>query len=168
MTRALDKLLRPLRRRIALMITRGVVRLINDAAKMQTMQVTALADEIVDGAERFQQYGFTGHPHAGSEALILNVGGVRSHAVVIAVDDRRYRLHLAAGEVAIYDDQGQQVKLMRSGIVIESHKGTTHNGDLAINGDLTVTGTFMLAGINMNTHKHGGVQTGGSISGGPQ
>lgn len=44
----------------------------------------------------------------------------RSHAVVVTVSDRRYRLKgLQTGEVAVYDDQGQSVTLTREGIVVD-------------------------------------------------
>jgi len=152
--RLIEKMLAPIRRKLSLMVTRGVVKLIKDTGGLQTLQLTALADETLDGVERIQQYGFTAHPHPESDCLILNVGANRSHPIVIAVDDRRYRLKLSPGEVALYDDQGQAVKLMRSGIVIESEFGTTHNGDMTINGNLDITGILTLAGINMNTHQH--------------
>lgn len=49
------------------------------------------------------------------------VGGLRSHGIVIAVEDRRYRMTgLQSGEVALYDDLGQQVYLTREGILIKS------------------------------------------------
>jgi len=152
--RLIEKMLAPIRRKLSLMVTRGVVKRVNDTQGLQVMQVSGVADELLDGVERIQQYGITAHPHSESDCLILNVGANRSHPIVIAVDDRRYRLKLVAGEVALYDDQGQAVKLMRSGIVIESGLGTTHNGDMTINGNLDVTGTLTLAGINMNTHQH--------------
>ena len=105
--------------RIKNMIARAVITAVNDAAKMQTVQISLLADEVKGGVERFQQYGFTGVPREGAEALALFLGGSRSHGIVIAVDDRRYRLKgLEKGEVALYDDLGQKVHLTRDGIEI--------------------------------------------------
>ena len=76
--------------------------------------------ETLDGVERFQQYGFTSHPHPDAEAIILFVAGERANAVVIAVDDRRYCItNLTAGEVALYDDQGQSGITKRDGIVMD-------------------------------------------------
>lgn len=107
--------------RLRNMAARAVVSLVNDAARMQLLQIELLADETQDGVERFQDYGLTSVPHAGAEGLVLCVGGLRSHAIVIRVDDRRYRLAgLAEGEVALYDDLGQKVHLKRDGISIES------------------------------------------------
>ena len=53
-------------------------------------------------------------------------GGLRSHGLVIAVEDRRYRLRdLKDGEVALYDDLGQVVHLTRDGIRIATSKPLT-------------------------------------------
>ena len=77
--------------------------------------------EILEKVERFQEYGFTSVPKNGAEAVLVAVGGSREHGLVVAIDDRRYRLKgLAAGEVALYDDQGQKVHLKRDGIYAET------------------------------------------------
>lgn len=117
---AFDKLLAPLRRRLALLVGRCIVNLVNDAAKMQGVQLGLLADDVIDGVERLQSYGFTSNPLPGAEAVMLSMGGVRSKAmsVVIACDDRRYRLTgLASGEVAMYTDQGDKIVIKRGGTV---------------------------------------------------
>ncbi|MBL4763526.1 MAG: phage baseplate assembly protein [Gammaproteobacteria bacterium] len=115
------KLLQPIQRKIQQVVSRGVVRLVDDALKMQGMQLTLMADETLDGVERFQNYGYTSVPLPGAEAITLSVNGHRSHSVVIVVDDKRYRLKgLAGGEVALYDDQGQKIHLKRDKILIET------------------------------------------------
>lgn len=94
--------------RVRLMVARAVVGAASDAPMMQTTQVHLCTGEVKDGVERFQQYGFTSVPHAGAEGVCLFVGGNRDHGVLIAVDDRRYRLKgLADGEVALYTDEDQ-------------------------------------------------------------
>lgn len=110
-----------LKRRIDMMLGRATVERTDDAPQAQEMQVELLADELQDGVERFQGYGFTSVPFPGAEAVVAFVGGLRSRGVVIQVEDRRYRLKgLAAGEVAIFDDQEQKIVLKRDGIRIES------------------------------------------------
>ena len=117
----INKLVDPVKTRIRLMVSRAVVRVVNDAGKLQLLQVSALKGETLDGLEVFGSWGLASRPHAGAEAIIASVGGVRSHAVVIGVEDKRYRLKpLKSGEVALYDDQGQIVILTREGIVIKS------------------------------------------------
>ena len=105
--------------RIRLMVGRAIVNLVNDATKLQSLQVDMLSDETQDDVERFQDYGFTSHPHPGAEAVIVCVGGLRSHSLAIRVDDRSFRLTgLEEGEVAMFDDLGNIVKLGRQSIEI--------------------------------------------------
>lgn len=102
------------------MVSRAVVGLVMDGAKLQGLQVTILADQSADEVEHFQHYGFTSVPRPGAEGIALAVGGSRAHTVVINVDDRRFRLkNLRPGEVALYDDQEQAIILTRDGIVID-------------------------------------------------
>ena len=113
----------PLEGRIRLMIGRAVISLVDDAATAQTLQIELLADEVQDGVERFQEYGFTSRPHPGAEAVFGCVGGLRSHPIVLAVEDRRFRLTgLEDGEVALYDDLGNVIKLGREAISITAVK----------------------------------------------
>lgn len=103
--------------RVRGMVARAIVRLVDDARQAQELQLELLADESQDAVERFQNYGLTSVPHAGAEALVVFAGGLRSHGVVLAVEDRRYRLTgLEEGEVALFDDLGNIIKLGRERI----------------------------------------------------
>ncbi len=103
---------------LRLMVSRAIIKLVTDAAKLQKVQIAMLADEERGDVERFQNYGFTSVPHPEAEAIALSVGGSRSHMVVIAVDDRRYRLTgLADGEVAIYTDEDDKIVIKRGGTI---------------------------------------------------
>ena len=114
------RLIAPIAGRVRLMLSRAIVNLVSDEPQAQELQIDLLADETHDAVERLQDYGFTSVPHAGAEALVGFVWGLRSHGVVIAVGDRRYRLRgLEAGEVAMHDDLGNVVKLGRNELTIE-------------------------------------------------
>lgn len=76
--RIVVKLTGPLRRRIANAIGRAVIRLVDDAAHTQLLQLTALADETHDRVERYQEYGFTSRPHPGAHAVLVALGGNRA------------------------------------------------------------------------------------------
>jgi phage baseplate assembly protein V len=116
MLRQLQLLLASIRTRVANMIARGIVKVVDDAKKMQAIQLSLLEGETREGVERFQNYGFTSHPHPGAEAVVAFVGGARDHGLIVVVDDRRYRLlALAEGEVAMFDDLGSKVVLKRGG-----------------------------------------------------
>lgn len=91
-----------------------------------------------DEAQMWQPYGFGSAPLAGAEAIRVAVGSHREQMVAMVVDDRRYRISLAAGEVAISDDLGQKVHLTRTGIVVKG--AVVHLGDgslLAVDGVVT-------------------------------
>lgn len=185
--RGLRAALSPLRNRIAMMAARAVVRLVNDGESRQRLQVEILKDELRDGVERFQDYGFTSHPLAGGDAVILCAGGSREQSIAVVVDDRRYRLKLQPGEAAMYDDLGNAVKLLRDKVhvvamqeihaeaptvrvgattVIIDADTTTINSDLAVNGNTNFTGSVTANGKAIDdTHTHKNVQPGSGNSG---
>lgn len=105
---------------IARMVGRIRVTLVNAAGPVQRLQGEVLSGEIIDRAERMTDYGLSSHPHPGAEGLLIAVAGSRSQAVVLAVGDRRWRIELAAGEVALHDDLEQSVHLTRDGIRVVS------------------------------------------------
>lgn len=176
------RLIAPLRQRVLLMIARGVLKRIDDAPKLQQAQASVLAGEIRDKLERFQNYGFTSVPLEGAEAILLFLGGNRDHGIIIAADDRRFRLKsLEPGEVALYDDQGSVVHLKRDGKIQVTASAEVKitapavviEGDLTVNGDVDSTGTVTATtdvvggGKHLKTHVHSGVTAGGSNTGAP-
>ena len=107
--RVVERLLAPLRRRVMLMIGRGVVRLVDDTHRRQRVQVEALSGEILDDVERWQQYGFTSHPPVGSEAVVLALGGMRQHSAAVVVEDAPRRLYSRnEGSVSLYTWRDRQ------------------------------------------------------------
>lgn len=69
------------------------------------------SDETITDREAMEHYGFTSRPLAGAEAIIINNG---NHFVMIAGDDRRYRIAIVEGEVCIYTDEGDHIRLKRN------------------------------------------------------
>ena len=187
---------KPFSRRIRLMVARAVVRLIDDAARLQLLQVELLAGETRDKVERFQEYGFTSHPVKGAEVIALAVGGNRDHVVVIAADDRRFRVrNLAEGEVALYTDEGDVIHFKRSQLIeinsgghvkvvapqctIDSPStritgavqidGPVVCGDaVTANGQISSSTGVSIGQLELGTHVHGGVTAGTDSTGGPQ
>ena len=116
--RAMQQAMAPALRRVALMVGRAILELVDDDKPLQTVQLSLLADEVRAEVERVQEYGFTSHPLPGADGVAVAVAGSRDHLVVSAVDDRRYRLRsLAPGEVAIYTDEGDKIVLKRGGTI---------------------------------------------------
>lgn len=127
MMNAVKAALRPLQRRISNMLARGVVQLVSDAAGIQVVQVSLLADETQDSVERLQNYGFTSVPPTGSECLVVFLGGNRDHPVALAVDNRASRKRtLQPGDTAMYTENTNFIHLKRAAngdIVISSPDG---------------------------------------------
>lgn len=162
--RLIARMLSPVARALSNMLVRGTVVLADAATKMQSLQIKLLSGEAKDGIEHFEAYGLTARPHPGAECITLFPGGDRSHGVVIAVADRRYRVTgLAEGEVALHDDLGHKVHLTRTGIVVD---GAGHN--ISVLGNVIVTGDVVASGISLINHVHGGVAPGGGTTGAPQ
>jgi phage baseplate assembly protein V len=156
MMRAMQKMLEPVRRGLATLVNRAVLQAVNDAGGLQEVQVQALADEVLDRIERFQQYGLTTVPLPGAEGLLLSVGGSRSNAVIIAVDDRRFRLlGLKGGEVALYTDEGDFIHFKRGNVI--AVKTLTLEVDAAqsnFSGDITATGDVTAGSVSLRGHVH--------------
>jgi phage gp45-like len=155
--------------RVQHVIGRGRVTTGNDAGNVQLLQVKLGADEIRDNTPRLAEFGFTSMPPAGSDAVVVFIGGDRSNGAIIATGHQASRLKgLKPGEVAIFDDQGQSVFLTRAGIVINcAGLPMTINGNVTVNGKLTATTDVVGAGTSLHTHVHSGVTPGGANTGAP-
>lgn len=104
---AIAKMMEPLRQRVLLMIGRAVLRAVETDGPFQRVTVAALADETHDGVEHFQSYGDYGHPLPGAAALLLALGGNRSHLMAMIADTRFTPQGARAGERILYDHLGK-------------------------------------------------------------
>lgn len=159
------------------LLARGTVVLANSANKLQSLQMRLTAGEVNDDMEHFEPYGFTSNPLAGAEGIATFLGGDRSHAVVLVVADRRYRLQaLAAGEVAIYTDEGDKIHFKRGRVIdidtatlnIRASSGVNiDTPTLTQSGKIVSQGDQVAAGISQINHVHSGVQPGPGQTGAP-
>ncbi|MBS7558152.1 MULTISPECIES: phage baseplate assembly protein V [Pseudomonas] len=159
------------------LLARGTVVLANSANKLQSLQMRLTAGEVNDDMEHFEPYGFTSNPLAGAEGIATFLGGDRSHAVVLVVADRRYRLQaLAAGEVAIYTDEGDKIHFKRGRVIdidtatlnIRASSGVNIDSPtLSMSGKIVSQGDQVAAGISQINHVHSGVQPGPGQTGAP-
>jgi len=105
-TRIIESALRPIRRKLTLMLTRAVGRLVDPTVLMQTVQLELMSGETRSDIELWESYGFTSNPLKGFEAIGANIGGGRDHLVCLVAADRRYRpLGLEPGEVCLHTDE---------------------------------------------------------------
>ncbi len=158
-------------------LARGVVALANSASKLQSLQLRLLAGEVKDQVEHLEPYGFTACPHAGAEALAGFIGGDRSHAVVIVVADRRFRLQgLSSGEVAMYTDEGDKLHFKRGRIIdietvtlnVKATESVNFDTPLIkTTGRIESDGDQVAGGVSQINHPHENVQRGTDQSGPP-
>jgi phage baseplate assembly protein V len=124
----MQRMLQPIMNKLRLLVSRGVVRVIDDAKKMQSLQVELHEGELHDQVERFQDFGFTSVPKPEAEAIYLSVGGNRAAGVVVAVSDRQYRpTGMAEGDVCLYTESGERVYLNEADDVV--HLGAKSAAD---------------------------------------
>lgn len=110
-----SRLVRPFKVRLSNMLSRGVVKRTNDDPGIQEIQAELLADEVRDELEHMQFFGFASNPEDGAECLVAFPGGDRSTGFVLTTADRRYRVKVEKGEVALYDKTGSKVLLKKNG-----------------------------------------------------
>ncbi|EEC0684597.1 phage baseplate assembly protein V [Salmonella enterica subsp. enterica] len=115
----LQRMLAPLMRGVRLLFGRGILTGTNDGLKMQNAQMTSLDGETFDDVERPQQYGQISVPLPGAETFFGCLLGDRDQAVILVVEDRRYRpAGLPAGDSGIYHYEGHRLRLTKDGRAI--------------------------------------------------
>ncbi|MDP2153798.1 MAG: phage baseplate assembly protein V [Methylotenera sp.] len=144
----LNKLLDPMRRRVRLMISRAVLSAISDGKGIQLVQVKLLEGEVRDGVERFQNYAFSSVPLIGAEGIMACVSGNRDHGVILAMDDRRYRVRdLQPGEAVMYTHKDKEAHKHR---IIFKNDGSIEV--VAKNITVKATETARIEGDNVVIH----------------
>ncbi|AGH39025.1 Mu-like prophage FluMu protein gp45 [Bibersteinia trehalosi USDA-ARS-USMARC-189] len=171
---ALNRMIAPIKRGLQLLVSRAVVSVVNDAYARQNLQLRLQSDEVADDVERFQNYGHYSVPKAG-EAIVVSVGGKRSHLVAVVVDDKSVRpAGLIAGDSVLYHLEGHHLRLTENGEAILSCKKlvietetlgcsateitfdspqTTFTGDVDIMG-ISTAADHQSGGISGKDHDH--------------
>lgn len=81
---------------------------------IKRFDATARPGETFADRELFQHYGFTSRALDGAEAIVIQRGNI---VISMAEDDRRYRLAVENGEVALYTDEGDFVHFKRGNLL---------------------------------------------------
>lgn len=161
---------------------RASLSALSKGAAVQLAQGDALAGEVMQGAEVFQQFGFTSAPPAGTQAIVLPLGGSTAHSVVIATEHGAYRVDVAGGEACIYNMYGDKVHLKQERIEVETKTlhikaseqvifetpnismqgagggdaAATMTGSLHTTGAVTSDGDHVAGGVSLEHHTHPG------------
>lgn len=108
-------------------IIRGIVTAVQEGL-IKRFSAAGRSGETISNREHIQHYGFTSRPLSGAEMVIIRDG---NQYIAIASDDRRYRLAVEDGEVALYTDEGDKIHLKRDNTieVVSGNKliGTVEN-----------------------------------------
>lgn len=123
MLREINKILRPVRNRIASLVGRCLIAAVDDSKAIQIVQLSGVGGRVLGGVERIQNFGFSSVPPADAEAVVLCVGGSTESPIVIVCDSGKNRKkNLTAGDSCQYDAHGEYVVLSENKIEIYSKK----------------------------------------------
>lgn len=109
-----------------------------------------------------QAHGAASVPPKGSIGIGMSMPGLRSQMLMLGIEHHEKRPDLPAGASALYDADGNIIKLYADGVLMDFQErtitmiGGTWNlkGDLNVDGNITATGSIIDAGGNTNHHSH--------------
>jgi len=123
--------------RIVNSASRSTISSTDDSHLFQQVGLNVQSGEQHQDVEHVQPYGLVSNvqpptqgatgSNTAAESFIVYMSSDRSHPVSLVSGDRRYRMmNLAPGEVALHDDQGQQLHLTRKGMVTTVLNSQSH------------------------------------------
>ena len=148
---------------------RGIVTSVIEGF-IKLFSASGRTSESFNQREYFQHYAFTSRPLPGAEIIIIREG---NHILAIASDDRRYRVQLEEGEMAIYTDEGDKIHLKRDRKihVVSGSEVTLYCPQINLGDDRALEYIRHLIDDRLlalyNGHKHDGVAPGGGQTGTP-
>lgn len=151
--RSISAFTNPLARRIKMLVQRSVLTRVKYDGKTRLLQVKVPGGYELADIEHLEQFGFTSHAPAGAECLVLAFGGNGSHSVGLQVGDRRYRMVIEEGDVAIYNKNEDYLHLKNDGTatlksstkVIVDSPAVEMTGTLKVAGATTLESTLNVA-----------------------
>ena len=101
------------------------------------LQLTGLADEVLDETELVQQVGFSSYIPDGCRVVVIPLQGKTSRAIVIATDGAPIVIHVDEGETCIYDQFGHAIWLKEDGAHVKGGDLFVDDGNLhVLNGEV--------------------------------
>lgn len=98
---------------------RGKFARVQAGGGVQKIQVEGLDGETVQDLEHAENFGFTSNPPAGSDCVVVPLGGKTSHGIIVTTTNGAYRITgLSDGETAVYNADGAKI-VLKKGRVIE-------------------------------------------------
>lgn len=97
---------------------RGKIARVKSGGGVQKIQVEGLEGETVQDLEHAENFGFTSHPPAGSDCVVVPLGGKTSHGIIVTTTNGAYRITgLAEGETAVYNADGAKMVLKKGRVI---------------------------------------------------
>ena len=97
---------------------RGKIARVSSGGGVQKIQVAGLDGETVQDLEHAENFGFTSHPPAGSDCVVVPLGGKTSHGIIVTTTNGAYRIsNLAEGETAVYNADGAKIVLKQGRVI---------------------------------------------------
>lgn len=161
--RALDLLVERVSNALGRLVMRGIISSVDDTTgPYQRLSVHALAGEFRENVHHLQPYGLSSKPNAGSQVLLLSVGGAPDHLVGLVASDEDSRPTITiAGTVILHGEGYTAVRCKPNGDVqIEGGGGSVvltvdASGDLTIDaGNVTIGDNVTIDGKDFLTHTH--------------
>lgn len=135
------------------LVQRGVVTEVDAGKKMQSIGIRLKNGHQPTKVEHWEHYGVTANPPLGSEVLVVAANGDYDHLIAVNTANRDVRKkNLAPGEVAVQDDQGQEVVFKRGGIEIKSALGIRMEGPIHFEGNITHNGNYTQTGVHVDSN----------------
>lgn len=137
---------------------RAVVRGVRRGARVPSAVVELLRGQVVDEVEQAQPYGVRSAVPEGMESIAVGIGGSSAHWVLVGDLDRAHApTDLDAGEVVLYSQHGQTIRLQADGSVQIDAPGevfvrSEHGQELAFKAsgglDVTSSGELLMRSTN--------------------
>lgn len=103
------------------------------------LQLTGIADEVLDEVELIQQVGFSSYIPEGSRLVIIPLQGKTSRSIVVATDGAPIVINVAEGETCIYDQFGNSVWLKEDGTHIKGNLYVDEGDVFVTDGSVTAS-----------------------------
>jgi phage baseplate assembly protein V len=147
-----------LMRKVRRLNQRGLVRRSSYSDKRRYLQILTEGEHLLNNVEHLEPFGFTSHPEAGAQGIVLAFNGNGSHSVVFCVGDKRYRLEISEGEVCIYNRHGDKVHIKdnREIDVTAAVKANFNTPEVYCTGVAKASDFVTHSGVSLKDHTHPG------------
>lgn len=174
----LNRMLKPLKDRIAMMLAKGILESVSDTTAMQLIKLSMYEGEVQEDIEHVHPYGLSSNcPAEGGEVVAGCIGGNRDNTIALVIGNSKFRVkNLKSGEVALYSKFGQQILLKEDGSIVASpasgkslvvESNLEVHGSISSTSDISSDGDVTAGSISLLSHVHDGTTIVPTVAGTP-